>query len=83
MASLNEFKTELRGRLIDFATSYQLVHGGEVKTQKQKDEWTDKGYEKLERWILEQFNTWLIDGPKKVPLEPEVNPEDTTISLDF
>ncbi len=83
MSKLSEFRAELRNRAADFATSYQLASGSELKTQKQKDELNDKAYEKLEKFILEEFNTWIIDSTKKQDAELEINPEDTTLQLDF
>ncbi len=83
MASLNEFRSQFKERAEDYATAFQLVSGGELRTQKQKDEVNYKAYEKLETWVLEQFNTWIMENPVKVPLETKENPEDTTVSLDF
>ncbi len=83
MSGLNEFKAELRIRTMDFATVYQLVSNSVLKTQDKKDETNQKAYDRLERFILESFNTWIMDNPKKVQIEPEIDPEDTTISLDF
>ncbi len=74
MSNLNEFRAELKGKVIDFATVYQISS---------KDAQIDKSYEKLEKYILESFNTWLMDGVKKVDVEPAPNPEDTTLQLDF
>ncbi len=73
----------MRGRVEDYATTFQLVSGGALKTQKEKDSLNDKSYEKLEQWIFEQLSTWLLDKPEKVQVEQKVNPEDTTLNLDF
>ncbi len=82
MSNLNAFKAELRGRVEDYATTFQLVSGGALKTQKEKDSLNDKSYEKLEQWILEQCSGWSMDMDK-ISVKLEVDPEDTTLQLDF
>lgn len=82
MADLNNFKAEFKNRVIDFATSYQILSDGTTRTQEEKDELTQEFYNKLEKWTLERFNTWIINSSSKTPIE-DVDPQDTTISLDF
>ncbi len=82
MSNLNAFREELKGKVLDYATTFQLVSGGSLKTKKQQDELNEKNYEKLEKYILETYNSWMLDGVKKVNIEPPA-PKPDTINLDF
>lgn len=74
-SNLNEFREELKGKIFDFATVYQ------VSSSYPKIE---KSYEKLEKFILETYNSWMIDSNRKIEVpEAKENPEDTTLQLDF
>lgn len=68
-APLSEFRKEFKARVMDFATVYQIISPGNVSSQEDKIEKNDEYYERLERWVLERFNTWLINKSDKVSLE--------------
>ncbi len=82
MEKLNEFREELKGKILDYATTFQLISGATLKDKKKQDELNEKNYEKLEKFILETYNTWMLDGVKKVNIEPPV-PTKETVNLDF
>ena len=65
MEGLNSFKKEFKNKAIDFASTYHILKEGGSRTPKEKKETIEEAYAKLEKWVLERFNTWLLDKPEK------------------
>lgn len=84
MEGLNNFKAEFKNQAINFASVYHVIKSGDGN----REEKIEDAYTKFEKFVLDRFNTWILDMPSKtVPEEPDltpkVDPEDTTLSLDF
>jgi len=88
MEGLKQFKEELRNQAINFASVYHVVKDSQTRTEEEKNKLIDEAFTKLEKVVLERFNTWILDSSQKTSQEhknsgTEIFIEDTTLSLDF
>lgn len=70
-------KEELREKIFGFEVTKYLLETGTIRTEKQKEDMVNDSYKRLEKWIFENV------GNVKLEEEPVIDPEDTTINMDF